>query len=145
MEKKKFWITLIALAFVFSASVLIINQKGLYAEECRLIRIYGDPGGQVKFGLEPTITHIKKGGCVVWVNLARQQEVKVVFEEGKVCKDVTNAPVGFKLDAKNCYTTTNITFGATTSLLFEKEGVYKYLITAGKSKVDGKIVVRASS
>ena len=58
MGKKKFLTTLIALALVFSAVVLIIHQKGLSAGECRLIRIYGEPGGQIPFGLEPDITNI---------------------------------------------------------------------------------------
>lgn len=145
MGKKKFWITLMALVLVFSAFVLVINQKGLNAGECRLIRIYGDPGGQIPFGLEPAITNIRSGSCLVWVNLARDQEVQVIFEEGKVCKDVTKAPVGFQLDAKNCYVTNYIPFGATSSLLFDKEGIFEYVATAGKTKIKGKIIVRPSS
>ena len=144
MGKKKFLTTLIALALVFSAFVLIFHQKGLNAGECRLIRIYGEPDGQVPFGLEPDIIRIKNGTCVVWANLSREQEVQVIFEEGKVCKDVTTAPMGFQLDAKNCYVTNYIPFGATSSLLFEKEGVFKYVLTAGKTKVQGKVIVSAS-
>ena len=144
MGKKKYLTTLMALALVFSAFVLLINQKGLSAGECRLIRIYGETGGQIPFGLEPDIIRIKAGTCVVWANLAREQEVKVIFEEGKVCKDVTTAPVGFQLDAMNCYVTNYIPFGATSSLLFEKEGVFKYVLTAGKTKVQGRIIVSAS-
>ena len=145
MGKKRFLTTLIALALVFSAFVLIIHQKGLSAGECRLIRIYGEPGGQIPFGLEPDITNIRSGSCLVWVNLAREKEVKVIFEDGKVCKDVTTAPVGFQMDAKNCYVTNYIPFGATSSLLFEKEGTYEYVATAGKIKVKGKVIVRSAS
>ena len=145
MGKKKFFVTLMAFALVFSAFVLIMNQKGLSAAECRLIRIYGEPGGQIPFGLEPPITNIRSGSCLVWVNLAREQEVKVIFEDGKVCKDVTTAPVGFQLDPKNCYVTNYIPFGATSSLLFEKEGIYEYVTTAGKTKIKGRGIVRAPS
>ena len=145
MGKKKFVTILMALALVFSAFVLVMNQKELSAEECRLIRVYGEPGGQITFGLEPPIVNIRSGACLVWVNLARDQEIKVIFEEGKVCKDVTTAPVGFQRDAKNCYVTNYIPFGATSSLLFEKEGTYDYIALAGKTRVKGKVIVRMPS
>ena len=145
MEKKNTLLVLIGLAFIFSSSIFMLDQSMLNAEECRLIRIHGDPGGQVPFGLEPETIYINKGTCVIWVNFARVQEVQVVFEEGKVCKDVTTGPVGFKLDEHNCYVTNYIPFGATSSLLFEEEGEFRYILKAPKYKVKGKIVVRASS
>jgi len=145
MEKRKLWITLIMLVFVFSVGVWVVDQGALNAGECRLIRIHGQTGGQTPLGLEPETVTIEKGTCLIWVNLAREEEVQVVFEEGKACKDVTKAPVGFKMDAKSCYVTNYIPFGATSSLLFDEEGVFKYILKAGKSKLEGKIVVRASS
>ena len=145
MEKRNLRISLIVLALVLSMGVWVLDQGALNAGECRLIRIHGETGGQIPFGLEPDTVYINKGSCLVWVNLAREKEVQVVFEEGKVCKDVTKAPVGFKMDANNCYVTNFIPFGATSSLLFDEEGVFKYILKAGKSKVAGKVVVRASS
>ena len=130
MGKKKFFVTLMAFVLVFSAFVLIMNQKGLSAAECRLIRIYGEPGGQIPFGLEPDITNIRSGSCLVWVNLAREQEVKVIFEEGKKCEDVTDAPVGFRLDPDNCYVTDRISLGGTSSLRFNETCTYKYVVEA---------------
>ena len=113
------------------------------AGECRMIMIKGQPGGQIALNLEPDTITVEKNSCVVWVNFARADEVQVVFEQGKVCKDVTEAPVGFKLDAKNCYVTNYIPFGATSSLLFNEPGEFKYVLIAGGKRLNGKIIVTA--
>ena len=109
-----------------------------------MIKIQGQPGGQVALKLDPDTVMVNKGTCVIWVNFARADEVQVVFEQGKVCEDVTEAPVGFKLDAKNCYVTNYIPFGGTSSLLFNVPGEFKYILKAGGERLNGKIIVTGS-
>ena len=78
----------------------------------------------------------------MWVNFARD-EVKIIFEEGKKCEDVTEAPSGFKLDAQNCYVTDYVKLGGTSSLKFNQQGTYDYEVKAfGKEATEkGQIIV----
>jgi len=139
MKRKRFLVTVLGMALVFSAVILITNLDSSNAGECRIVRISGPA-----YNLEPNTMLIKGGTCVVWINFARVPGVQVVFEEGKACEDVTDAPVGFKLDAKNCYVTNFIDFAATSSLLFNEKGVFRYILKAGQEKVNGKIIVTDS-
>jgi hypothetical protein len=86
---------------------------------------------------------VGKGTVVIWNNWARSTEVKIVFEDGKTCKDVTEAPMGFSMDAKACYVTTWVPLGGTSSLRFVHSGTYKYEVeTNGGIKTSGKIVIQ---
>ena len=145
MNRKKSLLVLAGIIFISTALILILGQGTSNAqEECRMIKISGQPGGQVALKLEPDKVLVKKGTCVIWVNFARTDEVRVEFREGKVCEDATRAPVGFSLDAKNCYVTNFIPFGATSSLLFNVPGEFKYVLRAGVEKLNGKIIVTAT-
>jgi len=139
MKNKRFFVILLGIALVFSTPILSTNLDSLNAEECRIVRISGP-----KFILDPQVMTINGGTCVVWINFAKTQQVQVVFEEGNVCKDLTTAPVGFKLDASNCYVTNFIDFGGTSSLLFNEKGVFRYTLKAGQEKINGKIIVSDS-
>jgi hypothetical protein len=145
MERKRFVAIILGITMVFSAFILTANLGISNAGECRIVSIYGQPDGQVTFRLDPDTVTVKKDTCVIWLNWARTEQVQVVFEEGKVCEDVTESPVGFKLDAVNCYVTDDIPLGATSSLLFVEEGEYKYILKSGTKKVNGKIIVKDSA
>ncbi|SPD75274.1 hypothetical protein PITCH_A510009 [uncultured Desulfobacterium sp.] len=144
MNRKISLFILLGIIFTFAMFIFALSNGISNAEECRMIKVYGQPGGQVIFRLEPDTIKVDKGTCVVWVNFARENEIKVIFEQGKVCKDVTKAPVGFKLDAKNCYVTNYMPFGGTSSLLFDEPGEFKYILEAGGERLNGKIIVNAS-
>ena len=123
---------------------LLVVQGMVLAQECRVIRIHGMATHQ-SIRLEPETILVSKGDCVIWFNRAAAQEVKVVFEDGKKCSSVSEAATGFSLDHENCFVTTWLPFGATSSLRFVQAGRYDYVIEvaglpAGK-KMKGSIVV----
>lgn len=130
--------------FAFVMSFFMVKQGILNAGICQLVKIHGEPGSQVTLGLEPATMIIKKGSCVVWVNFVRTEEVQVIFKEDKVCKDVTASPAEYKLAAKNCDVTSYIKFKETSSLLFDEEGVFKYIVKSETETRSGKIIVRDS-
>jgi hypothetical protein len=144
-------ITLAAMFFVLSMTLLLVDHQPIDAEESQLVRIFGGVAtgaGEMKkpIRLEPPTMTISEGGVVVWLNWARSVEcVKVSFEDGKKC-DVTDAPTGFEM-ASGCYVTSWITFGGTSSLRFNEPGTFIYTIeakTGGQvTKESGKILVLA--
>jgi plastocyanin len=144
MDRKIFSSILLGIILISTVVIFVLSQGTSNAEECRMIKIQGQPGGQATLTLEPDTIIVNKGTCVIWVNFARTEEVQVIFEQGKVCEDVTEASVGFKLDAKNCYVTNYIPFGGTSSLLFKEPGEFKYILKAGVESLNGKIIVTAS-
>ena len=64
----------------------------------------------------------------------------MIFEEGKKCSSVSNAPVGFSLDHEQCYVTSWIPFWGTSSLRFMEKGTFAYAIevTGGELGEKGK-------
>ena len=144
MVKKQILLTAIGMIFVFAMTIFLVNQAAVDAQECRLIRIHGGAMGSVdRIEIEPKTSWVAKGTCVIWNNWVRTNEIKIVFEEGKKCEDMTDAPVGFKMDAANCYVTTWVPLGGTSSLKFNEEGTFEYAIEAkGGPKAGGKIVVQ---
>ena len=130
--------------FVFCLSAILVNQETVNASEARIVRIMGGESYNVKgIRLEPEILAVSPGSVVIWNNWARAYEIKIIFEEGKVCDDVSDAETGFKMDSKNCYVTTWIKLGGTTSLRFNEKGTYKYTVeTPGGIKGKGEIQVQ---
>lgn len=122
---------------------VMVSHGSLDAQDCRIVRIYGGIPQYVEgIRIEPETIWASKGTCVIWNNTMRTDEVKIVFEEGKKCDDMTDASVGFKLDAENCYVTTWIPFGGTSSLMFREEGTFEYVVEAkGGVKSKGKIMI----
>jgi hypothetical protein len=142
LSKRKY--LLLGLAFIVCC-VFLTNQAS--AQECRIIRLYATalPVPQ-KVSLEPQILQIKKGGCVIWANWVRSpQELEIIFQEGKICKDMTESPTGFTLDGQNCYVTSFVEMGKTSSLVFVEEGTFKYVARLGTgtafTEASGKIIV----
>ena len=100
----------------------------------------------VAFFVNPTELYIDKGTIVVWLSGVRDQNIKVVFEDGKTCKDVTadNSANFFKLDVKGCYVTNFIPFAGTSTLQFTDSGIFEYVVLSqdDKIKASAKIIVR---
>ncbi len=146
---KKTAIVLLGILFVLG-TLYLSNPWTASAEDSRMIRIFGKATrGTAETSrfirMEPEVLTIEKGGTVIWLNWARTAEcLKIVFEDGKKCADVTDAPTGFSMDA-SCYVTSWITMGGTSSLRFTEAGTYEYLVKApiaGKEhQARGKIVV----
>jgi len=145
MNKKPYIFGGIGLGLLLFSGILLTNLR-VDAQECHIVRISGSAAAASnEIILDPPTVVIPKGGCVVWVNWVRASQIKVIFEEGKQCVDMTQAPVGFKLDTvKNCYVTDWIPLGGTSSLMFKDKGTYKYRVEATggiKVKQTGQVEV----
>jgi len=122
---------LVATILVLSGFRPASAQEG----ETRLIRIYGGFGHSEGattdvFRIEPETLWVKKGTVVIWVNSARSTDcLKILFEDGKKCEDVTDSPSGFLAEGP-CYVTSWVTFGGTSSLKFNELGTYDYFVDA---------------
>ena len=131
----------LALTVILSvmALALVIPQSTATAGESRMIQILGRETPVI----EPPILQIEKGTTVVWWNDGKA-EVRIVFEEGKKCADVTEDPSAFSLDAKSCYVTTWLPFGSKSSLRFTEAGVFEYTVEySGRKKASrARIVVK---
>jgi len=141
---KKAAAILVGVFFVLCVGVILVNQGTVNASEARIVRIMGGESYSVKaIRLEPQMMTVSPGTVIIWNNWARAYEVKIIFKEGKVCADVTDAESGFKLDAQNCFVTTWIKLGGTTSLRFNEKGTYEYIVeTPGGIKGNGTIRVQ---
>jgi plastocyanin len=121
--------------------ILFVNQPTVNAQESQIITIHD---GEDSVTIHPKTVTISKGTCVIWLNWSTTTDVNIAFEQGKVCKDVVEASMDFKLDKESCFISNVIlTKGGTASLVYEKEGSFDY---AAKSKdgkaVNGKIIVQ---
>jgi len=144
MKKKKYLLMTIGIIFVFAMTIFLVNQKAVNAQEIRTVRLHGGLPSTQDIIIEPETLFVSKGTIVIWVNLVPTKEVKVIFEEGKKCQEVTNAPEGFEMTFDDCYVTAFITQAGTSSLKFNEEGVFEYVVEAAgdtKAKVKGKITV----
>lgn len=92
----------------------------------------------------PDPVQVPKGTVVIWLNSIEGREIKVVFEEGKRCADVTSGATGFSYDSA-CYVTTWVPTGGTTSLQFNEAGTFEYAVESeGLPGIKGKITVQES-
>jgi len=142
--QKRNYLVMIGVILILVAAVLMISKETITAQDCRIIRIHGQAYPEKSVWLEPETLLLPKSGCVIWVNFARGN-VKVIFEEGKKCKDVTEAASAFTMDESlGCYVTSFVDVGATSSLRFVEEGTlaYKVEIEGVAEKATGSIVVR---
>ena len=145
MNTRRYIFRVIGLSLLLFSVIVLTNHR-VEGQECRIVRISGSAAANSnEIILDPPTLAIPNGGCVVWINWVRASEIKVIFEEGKQCADMTQAPVGFKLDtAKNCYVTDWIPLGGTSSLRFKDKGTYKYRVEATgamKIKQTGQVEV----
>ncbi len=99
------------------------------------------------FYVDPPTVYVKMNTIVVWLSGVPNNDVQIVFQEGKTCRDVSANPnmkhPGFFLDSKNCYVTSFLPHAATSTLQFSQLGVYKYEVVTEdlKMKAKGKIIV----
>lgn len=122
--------------------MVLMNTVICPAQECRVIRIQGG-GTSSEIYLEPETAAVSKGTCIIWTNWVGAASVTVNFEDGKKCEDVTLAPVGFELKETNCYVTSSIPLGGTSSLRFSEKGSYEYSVKSSSgASVRGRIVVQ---
>lgn len=106
-----------------------------------------DEYGKAKLVPTPATMEATRGEIAVWMNLVTDKEVKVIFEEGKTCRDVTKnlnlRQLGFLLDTKGCYSTSFVNFSETTSLQFTEPGKFSYkVISEDGLEGMGKIIVK---
>ena len=143
MGKIKYFLSLIGVVLILVMAIFMANPRSIKAaEDCRIVKISGI-GSPVSVRIEPETLSIPKGTCVVWVNWARATEVKIKFKDGNKCVDATQSPVGFRMDAMNCYVTDHVPLGATSSLMFNKEGTFDYEVGAAfATPVTGRIIVK---
>ncbi|MDY6845117.1 MAG: plastocyanin/azurin family copper-binding protein [Thermodesulfobacteriota bacterium] len=140
------FLKVIGVALILVMPVFMLGLNSSDANEVRVIRIYGG-GGYGEGGhftglrLEPQTVTVSTKTTVVWLNIGRQPDVDVIFKEGKACKDGTDAAVRFNLAQDNCYVTSFVAQGETSSLKFTQKGTYKYKVKAGTFESDGKIIV----
>jgi hypothetical protein len=155
MSKVKWLFAIAGLSVMLVMGMHLISHGSAVAAEAQLVKI--QPVGEVverdvtlagkltAIKLDPQTLHIKKNTIVVWLNGVLGQEVKVIFEEGKACKDVTVNPMGFSLDREtSCYVTSFIPYAATSSLQFSQPGTLKYTVETADAKIKakGEIIVK---
>ena len=125
--------------------LLLVIQGPAMAADAKLVKIQPVGEGElVGFYLDPPNLTIKKNSIVVWLSAVQEEDVQVIFMEGKTCQDVTANSKKFSMDKKRgCYVTTFMSFAETSSLQFVESGAFKYYVatTTGKIKTKGTIVV----
>jgi hypothetical protein len=137
-----------ALSLVLLVGMSLTKNNSAVAAEAELIKIQPVVGpGVVEvtgMSIEPQTLTTKENTIVIWVNAIPQQEVQVVFQDGRACKDVTTNPVGFKLDSSACYVTSYVPFADTSSLQFPQAGIYNYIVQTAGGKMRAKGVIEVS-
>ncbi len=150
MRNKKL-ISTIGLTFVLATVFFLANQgTSSAADDCRIVRIISRANQDVS--VDPKNIVVDKGTCVIWFNKASKRDpkirssIEILFEEGKkVCEDVVEASMDFKLDENNCFiTVTHVPPFGTASLMFDKEGTYEYVvkIKGELTKTKGQVTVK---
>lgn len=138
MERKLFFVFVV---IAVGLGILFVNHPTVDAQECQVITIHD---GEDSVIIHPSAVTIAKGTCVIWVNWSTTTEVNIMFEQGKVCKDVVEASMDFKLDKENCFISNLILKkGGTASLVYEKKGSFDYAAKPKEGgKTTGKIIVQ---
>jgi hypothetical protein len=133
---------------IFSVLLItfLVSPSPSFAEDAQVVLIFKAKGDNTELRVNPPDLYVKKGTIVIWMNSIVDEEVQVIFRDGKTCKDVSFSPAekGFALDAKSCYVTTLIPYASTSSLQFTDTGSFDYAISnlSGKINGKGKIIVR---
>ena len=125
---------LLAVSFIFIAQSIANAEKMCRWEDLKVVKISGNSEGEGVLNVEPKTMDIQAGNCVVWVNWSKGPEVMVVFQEGKVCYDVTRPSAGFTMSEKNCFVTNFIPYGGTSSLTFKEKGLFEYEVMTESGK-----------
>ncbi len=135
--------------FITVILVFLANQGLSHAAEAKLVKIQPS-GGEIVTGftVDPGTITVNKNAIVVWMSGVPGMEIQIVFNEGKLCRDVTavtnqNHP-SFFMNPKNCYVTNFLPYCATSTLQFPDAGTFEYNVVNedGKMQAKGKIVVK---
>lgn len=139
---------LLGLVLTVAVNMVVFDRQIASAAEASLVRIWSPVEKEAEdFRIDPAVLKVEKNTIVLWMSGAKGQEIQIVFESGKVCRDVTANPneeaPDFFLDAKNCYLSTTMSYAETTALEFPEAGTFEYTVRTndGKVKAKGKIVV----
>ncbi len=133
------------LLFIFMSLLLVIRGPAM-AADAKLVRIL--PVGENKlvgFYPDPTNLVIEQNTIVVWLSSVQEEDIQVIFMEGKTCRDVTANAKEFSMDkTRGCYVTSFMSFAETSSLQFVESGAFSYYVATadGKIKAKGTIAVR---
>jgi hypothetical protein len=142
--------TLFAVAMTIALNLTLTNREIASATEAHLVRIWSVGGEEpLTLRIDPPVLQVDKNTIVLWMSGVKEEEIQIVFESGKVCRDVTANPnekkPDFFLDAKNCYVTTLMPYADTSALEFPDAGTFEYIVQTndGKTKAKGRIIVRS--
>lgn len=148
MKKLRFCI-LFGVVLTVALNMIATDRQIASASEAKLVRIWSvGEDKPVGFHIDPPVLRVDKNTIVLWMSGVRKEEVQIVFESGKVCRDVTANPKekkpDFFLDAKNCYVTTLMPYAETSALEFPSAGKFEYVVQTndGRVKAKGIIIVR---
>jgi hypothetical protein len=149
--REMFHFKIMVAGIIMSLGIFFMNPAmAEQASDAQLVKIMPEikEDKVIGFYINPQVASIKKNTIVVWMNGISNQEVQLIFQEGKTCKDVTANPnfkmPGFFLDSKNCYSTSFLSYGTTSTLQFVDIGTYDYSVVTedGKMSAKGKIIVQ---
>ena len=132
----------IGIIFCFVTIFVLTAGNVVNASNVRIVRIHnGTPGNTEQLIIEPENLRVTEGTVVIWVNQSTAGEIKITFEEGTKCEDVTSSSDSFNLKG-SCFLTTWVPVAGTTSLKFNEAGQLTYDVeNSAGIKVKGKIVV----
>ena len=133
----------LGLAFIVVSFLASLQPDESRALDFQIIKVHSLASDDAhKLQVAPDPVEILKGTVVIWLNSIKGREIKVVFEEGKRCADVTSGASGFSYDSA-CYVTTWVPTGGTTSLQFDEAGTFEYGVESeGLPGKRGKIIVQ---
>ena len=122
-------ITIIAIFIVLNMDIFSANPNMAIGAEPQFVKIqFAREVTGTKLHIYPPTIEINKGTIVVWMNEVPQQEVRVLFQEGKNCMHSTMNPTKFNLDSTNCYASNFMTYYETSQLQFTQPGTFKYIV-----------------
>ncbi len=109
------------------------------AEEGSIIKIEA-PGGKIPEGITiyPQSLTVEKNVIVIWLNTLVDDELNILFDQGKQTKAATLNPSGFDLTNDGVYAAKYLPFVATASLRFVKPGIYTYRVISQNTKFEAK-------
>ena len=129
-----------------SLMLLMLPAGRLWAVDANIIRLHKTQKVKGGMFIQPPALYVKKDAVVIWMSLVQDEDIQIVFEDGKRCMDVSYSPSKneFSLDTKSCFVHNFLSYASTTSLKFLDTGTFEYLVYTkeGKEKAKGKIIVR---
>lgn len=131
---------------VLASMLLILQSANLWAMDASIIRIHKTNKAKGGLFIQPPILYMTKGNVVIWMSWVQDEDIQIVFEDGKRCMDVSYSPNknDFSLNVKSCYVHNYLSYASTTSLKFLDTGTFEYSVHTKnkKEKTTGKIIVR---